>query len=91
MYALACLSALLVAPFAVLAAPSGAEVAAPFSRTILPNQRSPAPPPCRRMNPPPSESETKARFDQFVQVFVGPRKNITKAFEYIAVDYIVWL
>jgi hypothetical protein len=84
-------SALLAVPFTVLAVTSSAEVADFPSRAILQRQKIPAPPPCRRQNPPPSESETRAKFDQFVQVFVGPRKNITNAFEYIAADYIVSL
>lgn len=58
---------------------------------LYPRQRLPAPPPCKRMSPTPSESETKARFDRFVQAFVGPKKNITEAFTYIAADYIVCL
>jgi hypothetical protein len=49
----------------------------------------PAPVPCKRMSPPPSEAETRTRFNSFVQAFVGPKKNISEAFEYIAADYIV--
>jgi hypothetical protein len=41
------------------------------------------------MNPAPSQNETDTRFEAFVQAFVGKSKNITKAFEYIAADYIV--
>jgi hypothetical protein len=35
------------------------------------------------------QNETAARFAAFVEAFVGKSKNITKAFEYIAEDYIV--
>ena|ERR1700742_2813885 len=59
--------------------------------SLQPRQRLPAPPPCKRMSPAPSEAETKARFDKFVQAFVGPKKNISEAFTYIAADYIVSL
>jgi hypothetical protein len=79
MRAVTLLIALLATSIGALATPSDNEVA----------QRKPAPPPCKRMSPPPSEAETKARFGQFVEVFVGPKKDISKAFEFIAADYIV--
>jgi len=79
---------LIAAPLAVLAVPADNTAVSPLSKTIFARQGAAAPPPCKRMNPPPSEAETRARFAQFVQVFVGPKKNIFKAFEFIAADYI---
>ncbi|KAF2665564.1 hypothetical protein BT63DRAFT_448186 [Microthyrium microscopicum] len=68
-------TALLATPLVVLAVPQrGGGKAAPT--------------PCKRQSPPPSEAETKARFDAFVEVFVGKQKSIYKSFEYIAADYI---
>lgn len=55
-----------------------------FQKPILPN-----PPPCVRQTPAPSQAQTEARFQDFVGAFIGPQKNITAAFEYITVDYIV--
>jgi hypothetical protein len=59
--------------------------------TDFQTQRLAAPPPCKRKRPAPSASETQRIFGKFVQAFVGPNKNISEAFTYIAVDYIVSL
>lgn len=79
--------------FAVAIQPT---LAAPITDTIpssLLLERATAPPPCKRvLDPAPTANETAARFNTFVQAFVGAqggKKNITKAFEYIAEDYIV--
>lgn len=70
-------------------------VAAPMTDTIpsLILERATAPPPCKRvLDPAPTANETAARFNTFAQAFVGApggKKNITKAFEFIAEDYIV--
>ncbi|KAI1243978.1 hypothetical protein MGN70_013846 [Eutypa lata] len=69
---------------AVLLAPLGA-LAGPMSR--LSSRQLEQPPPCVREDPPPSEAETKARFDKFANAFIVT-KNITEAFLYIADDYI---
>jgi hypothetical protein len=82
-------TALIAAPLAVLAVPADKNTATRESHSIRANKRVPAPQPCERMNPPPSEQETRARFAQFVQVFVGSKKSISKAFEFITADYIV--
>ncbi|KAK3402425.1 hypothetical protein B0T20DRAFT_139795 [Sordaria brevicollis] len=69
-------------------------LAAPTTDTIpsLLLERATAPPPCKRvLDPAPTANETAARFTTFVQAFVGAqggKKNITKAFEFIAEDYI---
>jgi hypothetical protein len=91
MRALTWFTTFLAAPVAVLAVPANNEAASPMSEatSTFASQRAAAPPPCKRMNPPPSEAQTRARFAQFVQVFVGSKKNISKAFEFIAADYIV--
>lgn len=82
--------AFLAAPLAAVAIPtSNAAVAGVPSRSPLFARQRTAPPPCVRMNPPPTQEETNARFEAFVEAFVGRSKNITKAFEYIAADYIV--
>ncbi|KAL2162587.1 hypothetical protein VTH06DRAFT_7501 [Thermothelomyces fergusii] len=75
------LLALLAYPLSVLAAPSGNDRMAA--------RQAPAPPrPCVRQDPAPSQEEIEARFDDFVDRFVGGSKSIAKAFEYIAEDYI---
>jgi hypothetical protein len=84
--------ALLAVPFSAIAFPTnnnGAVVSQP--RSLLSVRQRKAPPPCVRMNPPPTQEETNARFAAFVEVFVGKSKSISKAFEYIAADYIVGL
>jgi hypothetical protein len=43
------------------------------------------------MEPPPTQEETEARFNAFVEAFVGKSKKLATAFEYIAEDYIVRL
>jgi len=48
----------------------------------------PAPPPCVRTTPAPSECQTEARFNEFANAFIVT-KNITEAFTFIAEDYIV--
>lgn len=44
--------------------------------------------PCERVTPEPCELQTQERFNRFAYAFIY-EKNLTKAFEYIAVDYIV--
>ncbi|KAK1759967.1 hypothetical protein QBC47DRAFT_420781 [Echria macrotheca] len=88
MHLLQILTAVLATPGATFGAPvepGTADVAVLTAR-----QARKQPPPCTRQNPAPSEESLKARFDTFVQAFVGPagRKNITEAFEYIVEDYI---
>ncbi|CAI6336644.1 unnamed protein product [Periconia digitata] len=60
-------------------------LAAPLVETR--QARPPKPKPCVRMSPPPDANTTKTRFDAFANAFIYT-KNITKAFEYIAQDYI---
>lgn len=68
----------LLLPTSLLAAP-----------LVAPRQgRPPKPKPCVRMSPPPDANATKARFDTFADAFIY-KKNISKAFEFIAQDYIV--
>ncbi|KAF5226911.1 hypothetical protein FAUST_12107 [Fusarium austroamericanum] len=43
--------------------------------------------PCERVTPEPCELQTQERFNRFAYAFIY-EKNLTKAFEYIAVDYI---
>lgn len=74
---LACVLAFLAAPLAAVATPTI------WARHLK------APPPCVRMNPPPTQKQTDIRFQAFAEAFVGKSKNITKAFEYIVADYIV--
>ncbi|AEO59472.1 hypothetical protein MYCTH_2307822 [Thermothelomyces thermophilus ATCC 42464] len=74
------LVAVLAAPLSVVAAPTGNIMAA--------RQAPVAPTPCVRQDPPPTQEETEARFNDFVEKFVGRSKSIAKAFEYIAEDYI---
>jgi hypothetical protein len=84
----------LISSLTIFAIPSPSEVIGTQGKSLLARQRTataPPPPPCVRKSPPPSEAETEARFDAFVQAFVGPNKNITLAFTYIANDYIVRL
>lgn len=90
MHLLTYAAAFLAAPLTAVAipinnaAPAGSQVSRPlFARQMT------APPPCVRMDPPPTQEETEARFADFVEAFVGQSKNITKAFEYIVEDYIV--
>ncbi|KAK4458561.1 hypothetical protein QBC42DRAFT_300162 [Cladorrhinum samala] len=77
-----------------IAAPLVAVSALPSSHTeattgmIFDRQARRQPPPCVRQVPAPSQEELEVRFNDFVQAFVGKQKNITKAFEYIANDYI---
>ena len=56
---------------------------------LVARQTRKAPPPCKRAAPEPTEPETKARHDKFVNAFLV-KKNITEAFEYIVEDYIVY-
>jgi hypothetical protein len=81
MHLLPCVVALLASPLSAVALPAG-------NVAVAPRQRQ-APPPCVRMDPAPTQNETKARFNAFVEVFVGQSKNLYEAFEYIAEDYIV--
>lgn len=73
------------------AAPSGTGAAVePPSRVIAARQGIITPPPCEAMDPPPTEEETEARFDLFVQAFIN-EADLSEAFKYIANDYIVSL
>ncbi|KAJ4419218.1 hypothetical protein N0V85_001096 [Neurospora sp. IMI 360204] len=69
--------------------------AAPITDTIpsLILKRATAPPPCRRvLNLAPTANETAARFNTFVQAFVGAqggKKNITKVSQ-VDIAYIVY-
>ncbi|SPO07035.1 uncharacterized protein DNG_09729 [Cephalotrichum gorgonifer] len=87
MRSLTVVAALLLSPFA-LAAPSGTGTAveAP-SRVIAARQGIVTPEPCQRQDPPPTEEETEALFDQFVQAFIT-EADISEAFKYIVEDYI---
>ncbi|KAL2265082.1 hypothetical protein VTJ83DRAFT_7592 [Remersonia thermophila] len=78
---LPCVAALVVAPLSAVALPTGGV-------DLVPRQGQQAPPPCVRQDPPPSQEETEARFRAFVEVFVGPKKNLYEAFKYISDDYI---
>ncbi|KAK0669795.1 hypothetical protein QBC41DRAFT_273762 [Cercophora samala] len=83
--------AVLSAPLAVAALPAAAPeanaVAAAeqdFSSALLEARQNRRPTPCvRQTNPAPTQEETDARFAEFVEVFVGSRKNISRAFEFI--------
>lgn len=79
---------LLLAPLA-LAAPAGTGTTfeAP-SGVIAARQGAVAPEPCQRQDPPPTEEETEALFDLFVQAFIT-EADISEAFKYIVDDYIV--
>lgn len=80
---------LLLAPLVALAAPSGTGTAveAP-SRVIAARQGIVTPLPCEAIDPPPTEEETAARFDLFVQAFIT-EADLSEAFKYIANEYIV--
>ena len=79
----------ILAPFAVLAAPSGTERTVDHpSRVLSALQGVVTPRPCETMEPPPTEAETEARFDLFVQAFIN-EADLSEAFKYIANDYIV--
>lgn len=81
--------ALLLAPLGALAAPSGTNVAveAP-SRVLAARQGVVTPPPCEPFDPPPTEEETEARFDLFVDAFIR-EADLSEAFKYIGSVYIV--
>lgn len=81
MHLLTCVVALLAAPLSA--------VALPTSSVAVTSRQRQAPPPCVRMDPAPSQNETEARFNAFVEAFVGQSKNLYEAFTYIAEDYIV--
>lgn len=85
----ACFVALLAAPLSAVAIPTSNAAVAGKASTLMIARQQQAPPPCVRMDPPPSQEGTEARFNAFVEVFVGQSKNLYKAFEYIAADYIV--
>ena len=90
MHILSCLVTLISGLLLAAAIPTGSLV--PGGQIgLLARQRQPAPPPCVRMDPPPTQEETEARFNAFVEVFVGKSKKLAKAFEYIAEDYVVRL
>lgn len=79
----------ILAPLAALAAPSGTGTTVDHpSRVIAARQDVVTPPPCEAMDPPPTEEETEARFDLFVQAFIN-EADLSEAFKYIANDYIV--
>ncbi|RYP10263.1 hypothetical protein DL764_000755 [Monosporascus ibericus] len=82
MHALSSLIVIL-APLGSLAAPAGD----PAASVLGARQPLPQPPPCVRMTPEPSPTETEARFDAFANAFLVT-KNITEAFLYITEDYI---
>jgi hypothetical protein len=82
---------LISSPLLVVAIPTSNLVAGEQAGLLLARQRQPAPPPCVRMDPPPTQEETEARFNAFVEAFVGKSKKLATAFEYIAEDYIVRL
>ena len=83
---------LLAAPLLALAVPGRVTTALDIANIanggVDKRQAPPRPPPCQRADPPPTEEETSARFDKFVDAFVV-NKNISEAFTYIAEDYIV--
>lgn len=89
--------AVLSAPLAVAALPAAAPEAnavasaeQDVSSTLLEARQNRRPTPCvRKTDPAPTQEETDARFAEFVEVFVGSRKNISRAFEFIVDDYIV--
>lgn len=78
-----CVVALLVAPLVAVATRTGQP------GHLGAKQANGAPTPCVRIDPPPSQEETDARFNTFVDAFVGPSKSLFEAFKYIAEDYIV--
>lgn len=79
----------ILAPLAGLAAPSGTGTTVEHpSRVIAARQGIVTPPLCEAMDPPPTEEETEARFDLFVQAFINGA-DLSEAFKYIANDYIV--
>ncbi|KAH6842184.1 hypothetical protein B0I37DRAFT_447696 [Chaetomium sp. MPI-CAGE-AT-0009] len=88
MHFLTCLVTLVSAPLLAVAIPTSNLVTGQQTSLLLARQRQPAPAPCVRMDPPPTQEETEARFNAFVEVFVGKSKSLAKAFEYIAADYI---
>ncbi|KAF4947770.1 hypothetical protein FGADI_10164 [Fusarium gaditjirri] len=60
----------------------------PFSTSTTTSINSVVTPvPCQRLKHEPCELETQERFNQFAYAFIY-EKNLTKAFEYIAADYI---
>ncbi|KAI8711674.1 hypothetical protein NCS52_01431600 [Fusarium sp. LHS14.1] len=58
-----------------------------LSRGLITRQTLVAPPPCEPIYPPPSEFETKHRFNCFANAFLIT-KNLTEAFQYISKGYI---
>lgn len=84
-----CAVTLLAAPLAAVAIPTNNAAIAGVPTGLLSSRQAGGPPPCVRMDPAPTQEETEARFEAFVEAFVGSSKNITKAFEYITEDYIV--
>lgn len=91
MHILSCVVALISGPLLTAAIPTSSLVTGQLAGLLLARQRQPAPPPCVRMDPSPTQEETEARFNAFVEAFVGKSKKLAKAFEYIAEDYIVRL
>lgn len=87
MRSLAAVTALL-APFAAAAPRGTATAIEPPTRALEARQGVVTPPPCEAMDPPPTEEETEARFDMFVEAFIN-EADISEAFKYIANDYIV--
>ncbi|KAI1385163.1 uncharacterized protein F4822DRAFT_412207 [Hypoxylon trugodes] len=73
------LSAVLLAPLGVIAAPPP-KLHDAGSNVVIP-------PPCIAMDPPPSEDETQMRFGKFAYAFII-KKNLTEAFEYVSSTYI---
>ncbi|KAI5859965.1 hypothetical protein GGS23DRAFT_599895 [Durotheca rogersii] len=84
--------AVLLAPFMAGAAPTPTRPGLGYAavRPTTTHRAKPSvvtPPPCVAMDPPPSEEETRARFDEFANAFLVTR-NLTNAFEYVSSVYI---
>ncbi|KAI0157140.1 hypothetical protein GGR52DRAFT_565463 [Hypoxylon sp. FL1284] len=86
------LLSILLAPLSAVAVPTPTTTTSLSSRFPPTNVRSAktwvvTPPPCVAMSPPPSERETRERFDKFAQALIYQR-NLTKAFAYISASYV---
>ncbi|KAH6617651.1 hypothetical protein F5144DRAFT_624291 [Chaetomium tenue] len=62
-----CLATLFSAPLLAVAIPTSSPVTGEQTGLLVARQRQPAPPPCVRMDPPPTQEETEARFNAFVE------------------------
>ncbi|PSN74304.1 hypothetical protein BS50DRAFT_627642 [Corynespora cassiicola Philippines] len=84
----ALLASALLAPVGILAAPTAGSIDGTSALALEQRQASPPrPEPCVRQTPEPCENITAARHAEFAQAFIYDQ-NITKAFEFIAEDYI---